>query len=403
MNVFLTFSIVGALIIIGFLGDFLFKKKGIPDVMIYIGIGALLGPVYGIVDAAVLGLVAPIIGPLALVIILLESGLNLNMHRVLSESPRALVLAVSGFLISMLIAGFFLDLALGWGLMKGLLLGAILAGTSSAVVLTLIGRMKVPDKVKTVLSLESVFNDPLVIVIGITLLQIITSTSIGVTVPNIAQTIASAFSIGGMVGLFMGLIWLRVMVDLKGHIYDDILTIGVVLLLYALVEYLGGSGAIFALVFGIILGNGAELSRFLKMKETTEASETMKKFMAQISFLLRTFFFVFLGLILIVGDLTIVAISIGLSLLLLAGRYPASWLSTLKSPLLKPQRGIITVMLPKGLAAAVVAQVVVLSGIPEASAYTSIVTLVVLSTTIIAVFGVILYGRAKPSIQHQNP
>ena len=53
-------------------------------------------------------------------------------------------------------------------------------------------------------------------------------------------------------------------------------------------------------------------------------------------------------------------------------------------------------MLPRGLSAAVVAEIVVASGIPNASVYPGIIMIVIVTTVIIAAVGIPIFGRKPP-------
>ncbi|MEM3437980.1 MAG: cation:proton antiporter, partial [Nitrososphaerales archaeon] len=92
MDVASLFILVGIIVIIGFLGSYLFRKTGIPDILILILLGAIVGPVLNLVERSVLISVAPIFAALAIAVILFDGGLNLNLYTVLKESPRAIVL-----------------------------------------------------------------------------------------------------------------------------------------------------------------------------------------------------------------------------------------------------------------------------------------------------------------------
>lgn len=42
----------GSIIVIGFLGNYVFERKGFPDMLLLILLGILLGPVTGLVDSS---------------------------------------------------------------------------------------------------------------------------------------------------------------------------------------------------------------------------------------------------------------------------------------------------------------------------------------------------------------
>jgi cell volume regulation protein A len=67
---------LGILFIIGFVGDYLFRKIHFPDILVLLALGYVVGPVLHIVDPAWAAPATPIIASLALVIILFNGGLG---------------------------------------------------------------------------------------------------------------------------------------------------------------------------------------------------------------------------------------------------------------------------------------------------------------------------------------
>lgn len=399
-DITLTFLLAGVMLVLGFLGDYLFKRTGIPDILILIGLGFMLGPLFKIIDVNALAPITPIFASLALLIILFNGGLNMNLFKTLKSSPRAAMLAIVGTILSMVGVAVFMNVVLGWDWITGFLLGAVVSGTSSAIVIPIVSRMTgMSQKLTNILNLEAVFTDATVVVIGLTLLQFLSSapTVYSDGIGLIFAGITSQFSIGIVIGLGVALFWMRIMRAIKGSMYNDVLTLAVVLLFYFVTESVGGSGAIFALTFGLMLANGFIISRMLKIKKVVEADKVMKKFQSQISFLIRTFFFVYLGLIISFQNTEMMIYGILLGGILLATRYASVVLTSMKNPEMRRGRLLLTLMLPRGLAAAVVAQVVSSSQIPYANFFTDIVVAVIVTTVLISSAGPLLakYGIAK--------
>jgi len=73
---------VGLLVFIAHAFVALFKKTKIPDVLLLIIIGLILGPVLNIVKTDDFGKVGPIFSAIALIIILFEGGLELNIKHI---------------------------------------------------------------------------------------------------------------------------------------------------------------------------------------------------------------------------------------------------------------------------------------------------------------------------------
>jgi len=386
---------IGILLVIGFLSDYLFRKTRFPDILILIALGYLIGPVLHIINTAEIAQASQIIASLALVVILFNGGLSLEFAKVLSTAPRALILVFMGIVLSMAATGAFAYYVMGWSLGDSLLLGAILGGNSPSIVMPLINRTKVSGEVSSLLSLESAFNGALVIVIALVILEIITTGQTGNAAFSIVEKITLQVFLGGLIGVIAGVVWLWVLTLLEGETYDDILTLALVFLLYFAVESIGGSGVIFVVTFGLMLGNSIQVARFLGIKRTNVIHEVMKKFHSQMSFLIKTFFFVYLGLMITFTQQGAILAGVAISFILLFVRYIAVLLSAVGNKILFRYKGLLTTMLPRGLSAAVVAEVVVASAIPNAPRYPGIIMIVIVTTVIIAAIGIPIFTRQK--------
>jgi cell volume regulation protein A len=384
---------LGILFVIGFIGDYLFKKTSFPDVIVLLGLGYVAGPVLNLVDTAWVAPASPIIASLSLVVILFNGGLGLEFSEARAMAPRAIALALLGIGASMAAATAFIYYVLDWELMNSLLLGAIVGGSSPSVVMPLLARAKVTREISCLLNIESAMNGALVIVIALVILEIMTVGATGNIGPAIAKAIGMRFLIGLGIGAAAGFVWLWVLTFIEGELYDDILTLAVLFLLYLAVESLQGSGAIFALVFGLILGNGIDFARFMRTKRTMEIHNTMMTFHNQIYFIVKTLFFAYLGLMLAFDDPNVVVPSIILSLVLVAARCIVVPAISVRKRNLLSQTGILVTMLPRGLSNAVVAEIVVASGIPNARLYPEIAIVVIVTTVIISAVGIPIFAR----------
>jgi len=392
---------LGILFIIGFIGDYLFKKISFPDILVLLGLGYVAGHVLHIVDPAWVAPATPIVASLSLVIILFNGGLGLEFSQARTSAPRAIALALLGMAASMAAATAFIYYVLDWKFMNSLLLGAIVGGTSPAIVMPLVGRAKVPAGVSSLLHIESAINGALVIVIALVILEVMTVGTTGDIGPAIAKAVGMRFLIGLGIGGAAGFAWLWVLTFIEGELYDDILTLAVLFLLYLAVESLQGSGAIFAIVFGLILGNGMDFARFLRTKRTMEIHSTMMTFHNRIYFIVKTFFFAYLGLMIAFDDLNVVVPSIILSLVLLAVRFIIVPVISAGNKSLLANTGILGTMLPRGLSAAVVAEIVASSAIPDARLYPEIVIVVIATTVIISAVGIPIFAR-KPLAKNRE-
>jgi cell volume regulation protein A len=387
---------LGILFVIGFIGDYLFKRRGFPDIIVLLGLGYVAGPVLNLVDPAWIAQASPIIASLSLIVILFNGGLGLEFSQARAVAPRAIALALLGIGTSMTAAAAFMYYVLDWELMNSLLLGAIVGGSSPSVVMPLVARAKVTREISCLLNIESAMNGALVIVIALVILEVMTVGAAGHIGPTIAKAIGMRFLIGLGTGAAAGFAWLWVLTFIEGELYDDILTLAVLFLLYLGVESLQGSGAIFALVFGLILGNGIDFARFLRTKRTMEIHNTMMTFHNQIYFIVKTLFFAYLGLMLVFDDLNVVVPSIILSVVLVAARCIVVPAISVRKRSLVSQTGILVTMLPRGLSNAVVAEIVVASGITNARLYPEITIVVIVTTVIVSAVGIAIFARRSP-------
>ncbi|MEM2102556.1 MAG: cation:proton antiporter, partial [Candidatus Bathyarchaeia archaeon] len=166
------FSIAGIIIAIGFLANVLFKKTGFSDTLFLILIGILLGPVFSVFSREELLPITPFLTALALMIILFDAGLNMEIYKVISQSFRATILSVLYVAAATAFVSLFAFFILNFTWLEALMLGPMTAGTSSVVIIPLISKLNVNEDVKITLCLESTITDVLNIVIVLTVLQI---------------------------------------------------------------------------------------------------------------------------------------------------------------------------------------------------------------------------------------
>ncbi len=105
--------------------------------------------------------------------------------------------------------------------------------------------------------------------------------------------------------------------------------------MFGVSELLGYSGPVAALAFGATLGN-IELFRLPLLKryvphESVALDETEKVFFSEVIFLLKTFFFVYIGLSIQLADFWLISFGLILTLLLFLLRIPVVRLSIHKS------------------------------------------------------------------------
>jgi cell volume regulation protein A len=373
--------LIGVTLLLGYVGNHIFSRTRIPDV-VWLFLFGLLITHFGIVPREPFVAISNLLASIALFIILFDAGLNMDLHKFLHGFSRSFLLAILGFVFSVLAVAGLAVFMLKLDILSGLLLGSILGGTSSALVISMVSKLRIHENTKTSLSLESVLTDPIVIVISMAVMALIVPTSF-TAVYSPVHGILSAFSIGIVIGLFTGLLWLFVLDKVRGKSFDYMLTLGLLFLLYAGVEYSGGSGAIAALFFGLVLGNGKFFSEKLKLNKQYVISEYwyLRRLQTEITFFIRSFFFVFLGLVVVINQAYILY-GLAFAAVLILIRLAAVQISVSGLKIPSYDKNVIRIMAPRGLAAAILAQLAVIYAVPGADTLTSIIFIVILVTAL---------------------
>jgi cell volume regulation protein A len=389
-----SFLVAAVIIILGFLGEEFFKRTSIPDSILLLLFGVLLGPIFQLFAHEELLAITPYFAALALIIILFDGGLNMDIRAAIKNSPRALVLAITGWIINVLVTAFLCKYLLGWRLLNGLLLGSIVGGGSSIIVIALIRKLKVTEKIETVLSLESILTDVLCTVGAFTAINIILSGE--VSLGTALGSVGVAFGVGILVGLGFGVAWLVILEKLKGKPNAYMLTLAMLFLTFVVASNLGGNGALSALFFGLIIGNSRPIAKLLKFRTTVSIDSHVRDFHSQISFLIRSFFFVFTGLLFSLSSVTSLFFGLFLSLIFLGIRFVVVKMAAVKSELHEYET-LMTIMFPRGLAAAVLASLPLTSGVPDSQFFPEIAFIVIITTIVITTVGVAVVKKRKSS------
>jgi len=208
MDVSMSLFVIAFIISLGFFADLFFTKTKIPDVIWLIVFGMLIGPMFKIVDQEALFGIAPLFTTIAIAIILFESGRKMKFGELLQDATSAIVFMIANLVMAILLVALGMTLIFGMGFQKSLLLGVIVAGTSSPMIVTVVDRLGIGIKSKAMMSIESILNSPIVIVIGLVLMNNL-STSQSMIGLNISSDIIKSFIVSITCGLLIGIAWAK--------------------------------------------------------------------------------------------------------------------------------------------------------------------------------------------------
>lgn len=377
-----TILAMGAVYFLAHLLAITFDRTGVPDVLVLMFIGILAGPVLHWITPESFGSAGHVLTTIALAVILFESGTTLDLREIRhsARSTMQVTLSTVAMTIALVAVGAHFALGLPW--MSAFLIGTIVSGTSPAVVIPMVKSLKVRERVSTLLILESALADVASIVLTFALVQAAQQGEVRVGM-MIGQTVSSlvfAAAIGIAGGFGWLLVWERVR-QLPSTIFT---TLAGAFILYGAAELLGFSGAIAVMAFGVTLTNHQHfgLARFLSGRSLTGVTPTESDFYLEIVFLLKTFFFVYLGISMRADDSTVLGVAVALTMVIYLGRFVLA--ARLAPPAAtRREATIIAIMVPKGLAAAVLAGLPLEAGLADGELIQSVVYGIVLASIVL--------------------
>jgi cell volume regulation protein A len=384
---------LGLLIFFSHAFNELFNRTKIPNVLLLLLIGIIVGPIGKIVSKDFFGQLGNVFTTITLIVILFESGAGLKFSEIKKSIGPASLITVINFIITVVVTTFLANMFTRLNWISSVFVGAIIGGTSSAVVIPIVKQLKMSEKSSAILFLESALSDVLCLIVGLAVLEGIRMGALDIG--TVFSKMWKAFLFAALLGLAGGLVW-AVIIQLIRSIKNSMFTtLAFVFILYGVVELLGFNGGISALTFGIILGNSDAINNSIFFRKvftfsTSGFNENERNFFAEIVFVMQTYFFVYVGISLQFGSfyiygiglliVTIIIITRPLSIKLFAGKgVPVN------------EMAIMSIMTPKGLVAAVLASIPVQQGLAYGETIMDLgYSIVLLSIVICSVLVVIL-------------
>lgn len=373
------FGLISGLLLLAFAANRLFRITRIPDLVVLLVAGLILGPVLKWVNPDLFRTFTQILGSLALILILFEGGMELNLREGLQHFPGGVLLAFLGYSLAFgaVAATAHWSLLVPWR--PALLLGAVFGCTSSTVVMPVLQQLKTREAVRVTLLLESALGDVIGVLAVASLLNI---ESQGSMLSGFMSGFARDAGIALAVGIAAGFLWRWLWPLIAPQKFSNTVAFGAVLGIYAVTHALGGSGLLAVLSFGLVLGNLPARAGVVQQEVEFLA------FHSELSFLVRSFFFVLLGIIVeFAGRRFILPILAILGAMLLS-RFLAVQLSRVAlRGISRAERELVFLMMPRGLITAVLAVQVVESKGSEFAFLPAMAFSAILATNLLLVAG----------------
>lgn len=385
-----TLALIGAVIVVSALLSGLIEKTALPQVAVFLGLGAAIGPAgLNLMNVDVHSPILRVVGTLSLVLVLFTDAVSLNLSDVRKHRLLSFLVLGPGTMLSALLIAMFAWWLLGLPPAAALILGASLASTDPVMLRSLLAKPGVDPGVRQALKLEGGMNDAVLlpmVLVGMTLLAEGHSPAAGEwgrLAMNILILSPAAGTVVGLAGVGM-LELVRKRIGVRRD-YESIYSLGVAFAAFAAAESVHGSGFLAAFAAGLTISAlDVELCDcFLEYGETTAEMALM-------------FTFVLFGMSVIWTGLGIVGTATLLFVAAVFAARPLAFIpALLPASLSWKNRALIAWFGPRGLSSLLLVLLPVFAGLPESEHLLTICCLVVL-------FSVVLHGLS-PSLLIKPP
>jgi cell volume regulation protein A len=284
----------GLIIGAGLLSQAVAALLRLPEMVVLVAVGALIGPsVLGLVENPLEGVGAQLVFTIGVSLILFHGGTGISL-RVISRTAVSLgLLVLPGVFLTAFIVALAVAPVFGVPLPIALLVGAVLAATDPAILIPLFDDIRLRPKVAQTVIAESGFNDPVGTVLTLAVAGSVVSG--GVTLSGPAFEFLQSLFLGTLLGIVAGVLLSYLVSSRKGGAWREspaVAILAVIALGYFSVETLGGSGYLAAFVMGLIVGN----MELLRLGQHDEHAVLLEGFASQVAEICVLLVFITLGI-----------------------------------------------------------------------------------------------------------
>lgn len=410
-------AIVGLLIFAAHLFEALFKQTRIPDVLPLVVIGLLLGPLFNVATPTHFGVVGPVFTTITFILILFDAGLRLKITEFKNTYRDTFTLSTISFVVTFIAVGISAYFLTELGIIRSAILASVVGAISSAVIAPMLNLLHMKSESKVVLLLESTMTDVFCVITTVSLIEIVkignfSEFDIGI----IAGKILASFVLATILGVAAAFGWSVILNKVRNLQNSIFTTAALVFVVFALAEWLGYSGAVAALVFGITLGNIGSIN-LLRTRDTfythpSELNLTEKSFFSELVFIFKTLFFVYMGISLQLANWWLILIGLILTAVIYIVRLPLVSFTVARA-IPAADASMLSVVIPRGLAAAILASLPFQQGISGGEIIQNIAYAVILFSVVLTSLLVFLIDKTRfflfykwvfaPFQKHSNP
>lgn len=250
-------ALIGLVIIVSALLSGLVDKSGLPQVAVFIFIGAALGPFgLGVFDMTLDSPVLRVVATLSLALVLFTDAVTLNISQVKRNSGLAFRMLGPGTLLCAALTAVAAWWLLGIAPASAAVLGAALASTDPVLLRGLLRRRDIPDVARQGLQLESGLNDAVLLPIVVVAIALGGQHNLAST--GLAKMGFELFLLGPGAGIAIGLIAVSALDLIRKRFgvrrdYESLYSLGVAFSAFAAAEAVHGSGFLAAFAAGLTI------------------------------------------------------------------------------------------------------------------------------------------------------
>jgi potassium/hydrogen antiporter len=362
--------LVSVLLLVGVVATKFSSKLGMPALVFFIAAGMVLSR-FIYYDNPFL---TQLVGTLALIVILLDGGMQTKFITIRPVIRSALSLATAGVVITTIVIGLCAKYILGVSMTEGLLFGAIVGSTDAAAVFSVLSGRNIKERITSTLEAESGSNDPMAVFLTVTLISWIQNPHHEIW--KLLLSFALEMGIGLAAGLLLG--WLAVksinLINFDSSGLYPVMAVSAAILTYGLTSIAHGSGLLAVYVMALVLGNSDLTYR-----------QSILQFNKGLGWIMQITMFTLLGLLVFPVDLLgIIGPGIILSLILMLIARPAGvFLSMLFSRFSFREQVLVSWAGLRGAVPIVLATYPLLAGLKHGQLFFNVVFFVILTSAAI--------------------
>ncbi len=383
-------ALIGVVILVSALLSGFIERSGLPQVAVFLALGAALGPAgLGALD---IGLDSPalrVVATLSLALVLFTDAVTLNIAEVKRHSALALRVLGPGSLLSAALVGLAGWWLLGLSPAAAAILGAALASTDPVLLRGLLRRPDLPRSARQALHLESGLNDAVLLPVVLVAMVFLVEQGEPLGAKGWGKMALDLFVLGPGAGVAVGLIGVAALDLVRRRIgvrrdYESLYSLGVAFTAFAAAEAVHGSGFLAAFAAGLTI---AALD--------VELCDCFVEYGGVTAEMLLLFTFVLFGSSLIwSGVLLLDGPTLLFTAIVLLIRPPVYIASLIGSGIDRRSRLLIAWFGPRGLSSLLLVLLPAFAGVPGSDRLFAICSLVVLASVVIHGGSPMLLARA---------